>query len=71
MLISIVCIVCGGEITTPGQIKFPADIVESRGNNEYPNSENCTWIIRAPPRQVIQLVYVLGFDYIFFCGFQN
>lgn len=48
-------LVCGGQITAPGIIKSPMSPIN---NGKYPNDANCTWIIRAPPNQVIWLVYV-------------
>lgn len=54
-----VCLGCGGEITTPGIIKSPSTIDELTGNLGYPSNENCTWIIRALPGQVVRIVYVL------------
>lgn len=51
---------CGGEIITPGIITSPVNYINEYGFvtdlNEYANNLNCTWIIRAPPEQVIQLV---------------
>lgn len=49
---------CGSEITTPGLIKSPMSFDNLFGIHGYPRNINCTWIIRAPPEQVVQLVYV-------------
>ncbi|VVC39263.1 EGF-like, conserved site,EGF-like calcium-binding domain,CUB domain,EGF domain,EGF-like calcium- [Cinara cedri] len=46
---------CGGEITTPGLIK--SSIGSDELANGYPSNQNCTWIIRAPPGQRVQLVF--------------
>lgn len=56
----LMCIIaCGGEITSPGFIKSPISFNEDDEEpNAYPNDANCTWIIRAPPDQVVQLAYV-------------
>lgn len=54
-----VCLGCGGEITIPGIIKSPSAVDEHTGNLGYPSNENCTWIIRALPGQVVRIVYVL------------
>lgn len=49
---------CGGEITSPGLIESPTS------NNEYNvktgeyHYVNCTWIVRAPSDQIIQIAYV-------------
>jgi hypothetical protein len=48
-------IACGGEISAPGIIKSP---ISASNMGKYPNDANCTWIIRAPPNQVVWLVYV-------------
>uniref|UniRef100_A0A2H8TEF1 Cubilin n=1 Tax=Melanaphis sacchari TaxID=742174 RepID=A0A2H8TEF1_9HEMI len=51
---------CGSEITTPGSIKSPLSFNNAYygpGRYGYPSNLNCTWIIRAPPGQVIQLVF--------------
>ncbi|XP_029345463.1 cubilin isoform X3 [Acyrthosiphon pisum] len=48
---------CGGEITIPGIIKYPMTIDPLSGTYEYPDNTNCSWIIRAPPDQVVQIVF--------------
>ncbi|XP_029345465.1 cubilin isoform X2 [Acyrthosiphon pisum] len=48
---------CGGEITSPGIIKSPMTIDPLLGTPRYPDNANCTWIIRAPPDQVVQLKF--------------
>lgn len=50
-------VVCGGEIITPGEIKSSTIVDEQTGKIGYPRNENCTWTIRAPPNQVVRLVY--------------
>lgn len=52
------CIDCGGEITSPGFIRSPVSFSEDEEADAYPDEANCTWIIRAPPDQVVQLAYV-------------
>jgi len=49
---------CGSEITTPGTIKSPISFDKLYGGFGYPRNSNCTWIIRAPPEQIVQLRYV-------------
>jgi len=63
MLICIICTDCGGEMTTPGLIKSP--VIMKNFEKIYPDNLNCTWIIRAPSKQIIQLVYVSRQYFIF------
>lgn len=51
---------CGGEIKSPGLIKSPINYEEDESDttNVYPSDADCTWIIRAPPDQVVLLKYV-------------
>ncbi|XP_022177373.1 cubilin-like [Myzus persicae] len=48
---------CGSEITTPGTIKSPMSYETLYGIHGYPRNLNCTWIVRAPPEQIVQLVF--------------
>ncbi|CAI6368736.1 unnamed protein product [Macrosiphum euphorbiae] len=48
---------CGGEIAIPGIIKYPTTINPLSGTYEYPDNANCSWIIRAPPGQAVQIVF--------------
>ncbi|MBO8666590.1 CUB domain-containing protein, partial [Staphylococcus aureus] len=48
---------CGSEITTQGTIKSPISFDRLYGVFGYPRNSNCTWIIRAPPEQIVQLVF--------------
>ncbi|KAL5234243.1 hypothetical protein ACI65C_001653 [Semiaphis heraclei] len=48
---------CGSEITSPGSIKSPISFDKLFGIYGYPSNANCTWIIRAPPDQVVQLIF--------------
>lgn len=51
---------CGGLITAPGLIKSPVNYEDTYNYfSGYSNNANCTWVIRAPENQVVQLVYVI------------
>lgn len=58
VIVILFCTECGGEITSPGIIKSPLAIDKIFGTSRYPDDANCTWIVRAPPDQIVQLVYV-------------
>lgn len=56
VIVILFCTECGGEITSPGIIKSPLAIDKIFGIFKYPDDANCTWVIRAPPDQTVQLV---------------
>lgn len=50
---------CGAEITSPGLIKYPFISNEDIDTVTKYQYLNCTWIIRAPLDQIVQIAYVL------------
>jgi len=64
-MILLFCTECGGKITNPGVIKSPMTFDKLFGTIQYPENANCTWIIQAPPDQVVRLVYVIIFRLLF------
>lgn len=65
---SILLVGCGGILKTNGGV-----VKSPEHPNEYPSSSTCTWIIVAPPGNVIQLSWLLfqleqssvcSFDYV-------